>query len=164
MEVLTVVYGAFRDRETYRDYYDLVFTEQSLIILWLGSVPLTHIKRSPLPRTVEMHLLRVSKSRMRSTDIETLRSILKQSKRLREIPYTDIALITLRETEIPLPPILRKPPSDPRQRPRYTQQVLEISIYLGRNNIEKFYTSTKLKKELKKILKELMLTVPGIEV
>jgi len=166
MKILTAIYGAFRDREGYRDYFDLVFTDRSLIIVWLGAVPVTYLKRAPLPRTVELHLLRVTKEKMRRVAERSVNELLKScsSTRCKEIPYTEIALISLKEIEVPIPPILRKPPSDPRERPKYTQQVLEIAIYLGGNKVERFYTTPRLKKMLKQLLKDLMLVVPGLEV
>lgn len=158
MQIYIVVYSVFRDFMEYREYYDLIVTDQGLFILLLGRLPLVHKKHPALPKRVEKQLLEIMKSRSRDKyyDVDMLtRLVLK--KRAVFIPNEDIIGIALDEEEIPIPPILRKPPSNPREVPKYSQRVLAITTYwkkcLQLRSLT-LYTTLKIKDKVKKGLKE----------
>ncbi len=160
MEVLYVVYGAFSDTIDTRRYFDLVIAREGIVVINIGSLPIVYKHRAALPRNVELMLLRLAKASSRkSYDEVSIRKLIERRKAF-FIGQEDIVVCTLKEREIPIPPILRKPPGDPRKKPKYTEQVLEISVYTPRD-IYKFYTTLKLKDPLKKALKEAGMYLPS---
>ncbi len=158
MQIYMVVYSAFRDFMEYREYYDLVISDQGLYIVPLGRLPIAYKKHPSLPRSVERQLLEIMKARSRNTYYDpTTLALLASQRRTLFIPTENVIGITLRERDIPLPPILRKPPSDPRATPKYTERVLAITIYWKQNlqlQSLSLFTTPKLKEKIKRALKE----------
>ncbi len=155
--MIFVIYGAFNDDIDVRHYYDVIIADEGIAIVKIGSLPTVYKHRSPLPRNVELFLMRLSKEKSRRSYDDVDRLI--RSGRAMFVPQEDIACCTVREREIPIPPILRKPPSNPREKPRYVEQVLELSIFTT-SNTYRFYTSTKLKDSIKWALKEAGMYIP----
>ncbi len=159
MRIEYVVYGAFRDTIDSRAYFDIVIAHEGVAIIPIGSLPSVPKHRSSLPRVAELQLLRLAKERYRRryTHRELL-TLIRNGKAI-FIPQEEIACCTLRERAIPIPPILRRPPSNPREKPRYEEVVLEITIFTTRS-VERFYTTTRIKEELKRSLKAVGMYVP----
>lgn len=158
MQIYVVVYSAFRDFMEYREYYDFIVTDRGLFVLLLGRLPLVHKKHPALPKRVEKQLLEIMKSRSRDKhyDTETLMNLVLK-KRAIFIPNEDVVGIVLGEEEIPVPPILRKPPSDPRETPKHSQRVLAITMYWKEYSQLRsltLYTTLKIKDKVKRGLKE----------
>jgi len=159
MKIEYVVYGAFRDSVDTRSYFDIVIAYEGIAVVCIGSLPTVPKHRPTLPRMLELHLLRLSKERYRrSYTGNELRKLIDRGI-AKFIPQEEIICCTLSERRVPIPPILRKPPSNPREKPRYEELVLEISIFTPAS-IERFYTSTKIKEDLKKSLKKVGMYVP----
>ena len=158
MQIYVVVYSAFRDFIEYREYYDLIVSDQGLFMLLLGRLPLVYKKRPALPKRVEKQILEIMKSRSRDKyhDIDALMRFVLQ-KRAIFIPNENVIGVTLDEEEVPVPPILRKPPSDPRETPKYSQRVLAITTYWKDSSQLRsmtLYTTLKIKDKVKRGLKE----------
>ncbi len=163
MKQVYVVYGAFRDVEEYREYFDIVLGYEGITLVPLGRMPLVYKKRPALPRMIEFQLLRISKERYRRMYLRNLRELI-ESRRAVFIPIDSIVCVSLKEMEIPIPPILWKPPSDPREKPARTEKVLGIHIFhedsSRRIQLARFFTTTKIREELKDALKEIGVYVP----
>lgn len=127
-------------------------------MLLLGRLPLVYKKHPALPKRVEKQLLEIMKSRSRDKyhDMDTLMRLVHQ-KRAMFIPNENVVGVVLNEEEIPIPPILRKPPSDPREPPKYSQRVLAITTYWKDSSQLRsltLYTTPKIKDKIKRGLKE----------
>ncbi len=153
MEEPFVIYSAFRDTNDYRIYYDIVLSTRGIYLIEIGRLPRIYKKQPATARGIDVQILRLRKERARA-----LYKDLDRLSRLREVTFIDnesIVGITLEEKEIPLPPILRKPPR-PGEEPKYTERVLCIKIYTSKNREPiVLYTALKLKDMLKKVLRNL---------
>ncbi len=156
-----VLYSAFADTIDSRTYYDIVVAYEGLALVPVGSLPLVPKHRAPLPRSAEMLLLRIAKDTKRRS-YSNIEELIKR-KRALFIPQDKIVCCTLREREIPIPPLLRKPPRSPREKPKSTERALELAILLDEPSgvrCKKYYTTIRLKDAVKRALKEVGLYIP----
>ena len=145
---MMTVYGAFSEEGEYRTYYDLVFTDLGLFIVFLGRMPRIFKRRPPLPRGIERQLLRVYKERFREAYNSKGLNELVRMGRARFVRWSEISYVVIKEVGIPLPPVLRRASGDEKER------VLMLALAMGRD-MPRFYTSVKIREGIKRALKSI---------
>ncbi|RLG76976.1 MAG: hypothetical protein DRO12_03405 [Thermoprotei archaeon] len=153
MKPLFVVYGAFTEGGEYREYFDVILTDEGVVLVDIGKLPRIFKKRPALPRLVERQLLRIFKERYRVMYTSEQIEELVRRYGAKFIPKKEIRQVVLRDYELTLSQALAKVFKNSKEK------LLLMEVVCTSGRVLRLFTALKLKERLKKSLKSLGLEV-----